>query len=404
MQWFFDFVSPYAYLQSTRLAQFEDLGRVDCVPVLFAGLLSHWGHTGPAELAPKRRFTFEDVSWKAARDGIPLSLPREHPFNPLPLLRLCIAAGSTPAVVRRIFDFVWAEGHLPDEAEHFDALLAELGVARHTLESDEIKRSLRANTAQAIAHGVFGVPTLVVGEHRVWGYEATDMAIACARADADADPRHLPVAALARARALPEGSARRPRSAPASQHPAAASGPRLPYLPKDLDSPAELVRAIRTRRGGELLELDRLLLYSPALAEGWNTMMGAVRDRFEVDAKLRELAMCVVAVVNRAEYEFFHHAPLLLAAGGTPAQVQALRDPPSAVSDHTLFDETERACLALAVEMTQSVAVGEATFARCRSLLEPRHLVELIATIAAYNMVSRFLVALDVQPSPETSR
>ncbi|GAB4464431.1 MAG: carboxymuconolactone decarboxylase family protein [Burkholderiaceae bacterium] len=173
--------------------------------------------------------------------------------------------------------------------------------------------------------------------------------------------------------------------------------PRIPYQPADLKQPAELVAAIRARRGGQLLNLDRMLLHSPPLAAGWNAHLRAVRTELALDPKLRELAMCVVAVLNGAEYEFHHHAPEFVGAGGTAAQVRALRDPDTARDDAALFDSTERAALALAIEMTRNVRVSDATFDAVRGALGDRCTVELVGTIATYNMVSRFLVALGVE-------
>jgi len=175
--------------------------------------------------------------------------------------------------------------------------------------------------------------------------------------------------------------------------------PRIPYLPSDLSEPRAIVDAVRARRGGTLLNLDRQLLHSPPLAMGWNTMLGAVRRDLSLSPRLRELAMCLVAVLNRAEYEFVQHAPLFVAAGGTPAQVEALRDPDSARVDATRFDATERAAIGLTIEMTRSVQVADDTFeAVRRALPDARQVIELVAVIAAYNMVSRFLVALHVEP------
>jgi alkylhydroperoxidase family enzyme len=173
---------------------------------------------------------------------------------------------------------------------------------------------------------------------------------------------------------------------------------RLPYLPADLAQPDELVAAIRARRGGRLLNLDRLLLYSPALAAGWNAHLRAVRSELALDPKLRELAICAVAALNGAEYEFVHHAPEFLAAGGAERQLAALRAPEQALADPTLFDATERAALALTVEMTRRVAVDDATFAAVHTAIGARGTVELAGVIATYNMVSRFLVALSVEP------
>ena len=174
---------------------------------------------------------------------------------------------------------------------------------------------------------------------------------------------------------------------------------RLPYKPDAAAGPEEIVAAIRERRGGTLLHLDRQLLYSPALAVAWNQMMGTVRNRLDVPPRLREIAICVVATINRAPYEFHHHAPLLLAAGGSEAQVEALRDVDTALTRADLFDRAELATLRLALEMTRSVQVADATFAEARTALaDDARLVELVATIASYNMVSRVIVALGIEP------
>jgi len=174
--------------------------------------------------------------------------------------------------------------------------------------------------------------------------------------------------------------------------------PRIPYVPEDLAEPADVVAAIRARRGGTLIALDRMLLNSPPLAAGWNTFLGAVRTGLAVDVLLRELAMCVVAVLNHAEYEFTQHAPLYRKAGGTEAQEAALRDPDAARANTTLFDERQRAAIALTIEMTRHVTVRDDTFAAVRRFLSERETVELVGVIAAYNMVSRFLVATGVEP------
>jgi alkylhydroperoxidase family enzyme len=172
--------------------------------------------------------------------------------------------------------------------------------------------------------------------------------------------------------------------------------PRIPYLTDAEAGPPELVAAIRKRRGGRLGALDRLLLYSPPFATGWNEMMGRVRNELEVPMPLRELAMCAVAVLNRAEYELHHHGPIFVAQGGTQAQLDALRELPAI--DEARFDPTQRAVLRLALEMTRDVEVTDATFGAVqRALANERHLFELIGVIAAYNMVSRILVAVRVR-------
>lgn len=178
--WYFDFVSPFAYLQCERLEQLPKSARVRYRPVLFAGLLNHHGQKGPAEIDSKRAFTYRFVLWQAQRQGVKLRLPPQHPFNPLSLLRLAIAADCAPEVVRNIFRFVWRDGRLADNpiewAELVDTL--DLRAAAALVSTPEVKQRLRANTDEAIARGVFGVPTLAAGEELFWGNDATDMALA----------------------------------------------------------------------------------------------------------------------------------------------------------------------------------------------------------------------------------
>jgi alkylhydroperoxidase family enzyme len=185
-----------------------------------------------------------------------------------------------------------------------------------------------------------------------------------------------------------------------AQASAAVSTPlRIPKVPDAQLGPLEVVDSIRKRRGGTLLNLDRMLLNSPAFAVGWNGFLGAVRNALSLDAGLRELAICAVAVLNRADYELLQHAPEYLAAGGTQAQLDGLQNYDAALQDAALFCEAERAVLQLTLEMTRHVQVSTACFARAqRALDSTQALVELVGVIAAYNMVSRFLEALQVAP------
>jgi alkylhydroperoxidase family enzyme len=174
---------------------------------------------------------------------------------------------------------------------------------------------------------------------------------------------------------------------------------RIPEVPDAQLGPIEVVNAIRKRRGGTLLNLDRMLLNSPAFAVGWNGFLGAVRNALTLDAKLRELAICAVAVLNRADYELLQHAPEYWAVGGTVAQLERLVDFEAAMQDAALFSEAEQAVLQLTLEMTRYVQVSNACFTRVQQALgSPQAQVELVGVIAAYNMVSRFLEALQVQP------
>ena len=178
-----------------------------------------------------------------------------------------------------------------------------------------------------------------------------------------------------------------------------AAEPRIPTVPDEQLAPRDVVAMIRQRRGGSLLNLDRMLLNSPAYAVGWNTFMGAVRTHLSLDPKLRELAICAVAVLNRADYELVQHAPELMLAGGTQAQLDALADVDAATLNVALFDAAERATLALTIAMTRNVQVSDACFDALKAVLPtPQSQVELAGVIAAYNMVSRFLEALQVAP------
>lgn len=178
---------------------------------------------------------------------------------------------------------------------------------------------------------------------------------------------------------------------------------RIPdWTPERRPQPTELVDAIRARRGGALLNLDRALLWSEPLARGWNTYMGAVRTELRFDRRLRELAICTVALLTGAQYEYRHHAPDFLAAGGSAAELDALarvvaRDARAEARDAAL-GEVEQLVIRYAAQMTLDVRVDDGLLAALQDRFDTPELVELTGAIAAYNMVARFLVALGVTP------
>lgn len=180
LEWYFDPISPFAYLQCERLAEIEAVADVRRIPVLFAGLLGHWGQKGPAEIAPKRRFTYRFALWRAQVLGVPMCLPPAHPFDPLKLLRLAVALDARPEAVSAVCRFVWAEGRSTADGDAWAALCESLGVpdGDALVSRDDVKAALRSGTERAVALGVFGVPTLRMPDGELfWGEDATDMAL-----------------------------------------------------------------------------------------------------------------------------------------------------------------------------------------------------------------------------------
>jgi 2-hydroxychromene-2-carboxylate isomerase len=169
--WYFDFVSPFAYICLHRLKELPRDLQIEYRPVLFAGILNHWGQKGPAELPTKRRYTYRWSHWWARSLGLPLRYPAAHPFNPLHHLRLAIACGSKPEAIRAIFDDIWITGADATDPERFSALSKRLGV---TGQYPEAKDTLRKNTEAAVARGVFGVPTFEVDGELFWGADSIE--------------------------------------------------------------------------------------------------------------------------------------------------------------------------------------------------------------------------------------
>src|SRR5579864_678900 len=123
--WYFDFISPYSYFGLHKLRCLPESTRLEYRPILFAGLLKHFGQKGPAEILPKRRWTYRSCIWLAREARIPFKMPAAHPFNSLGFLRLCIAAGNTPTAIRTIFDALWTTGANPADSELIERLTAQ---------------------------------------------------------------------------------------------------------------------------------------------------------------------------------------------------------------------------------------------------------------------------------------
>lgn len=167
----------------------------------------------------------------------------------------------------------------------------------------------------------------------------------------------------------------------------------------------ELVSAIEARRGGKLINLDTALLWSEPLARGWNVYLKAVRTELPTDRRLRELAICTVALLTGAHYEYHHHAPDFLMAGGTQAQLDALaacvkQNPCLPVTEYAL-SAIEKIVIQYAAQMTVQVKVQDEVFAQMQQHFDTTALVEITSSIATYNMVARFLVALSVNPEDQ---
>jgi 2-hydroxychromene-2-carboxylate isomerase len=202
--WYFDFISPFAYIGLHRLKELPADLQIEYRPVLFAGLLNHWGQKGPAELPTKRRYTYRWSHWWAHSLGIPLRYPAAHPFNPLHHLRLAIACGSKPESIGRIFDAVWTTGADATDPGRFATLTRDLGIEKEILESPEVKSILRDNTEQAVQRGVFGVPTIEIDGELFWGADSMDFLRAVL-----ANPAAVHNPEMRRLAALPVSAARK---------------------------------------------------------------------------------------------------------------------------------------------------------------------------------------------------
>ena len=202
--WYFDFISPFAYLQWPKVQALLDEREVVLRPIVLAAVLAARGQKGPAEIPGKREFTYRHVLWTARQADIPLRFPPAHPFNPIAALRLCIAAGATPGAIDAIFDWIWTRGEAGDSVAALAPVAAQLGVDDVAIGDDAVKRALRAHTDAALAAGVFGVPTLAIDGQLFWGLDAHDFALAALD-----DPGLLADAEMQRLAVLPVAAVRR---------------------------------------------------------------------------------------------------------------------------------------------------------------------------------------------------
>jgi len=181
---------------------------------------------------------------------------------------------------------------------------------------------------------------------------------------------------------------------------------RLPYIPDDpqmaTEEDAAIVQRVKDRRGGKLIALDKSLLHAPAVANGWNAFLGAIRTQTSLPDSIREIAICRVAVLNHAWYEWDSHRPILEQSGVLSAEaIEHLKKGPGAngvdaAARGKMFDDKHLAVLEYTDAMTLGCIVPEPLFQKLKGFFSEKEVVEITSTVAAYNCVSRFLVALDV--------
>ncbi|KVT25959.1 2-hydroxychromene-2-carboxylate isomerase [Burkholderia ubonensis] len=200
--WYFDFVSPFAYLQLEQFERLPPTLAIEPRPIVLGALLAHWGQKAPAEIAAKRVFTYRHAQYRADKLGILFRMPPAHPFNPIRPLRLAIAMGGSLDVIRRIFRHIWRDGHDVASPEGFAALCDAVGFPEgvSAVDAQAVKDALRAHTDHAIAHGVFGVPTFEWDGELFWGEDATAMFVDCVASRAWLDSPEV-----RRISALPDG-------------------------------------------------------------------------------------------------------------------------------------------------------------------------------------------------------
>jgi 2-hydroxychromene-2-carboxylate isomerase len=214
VRFYFDYLSPYAYLAWTQIPSLaERYGRqVEPVPILFAALLGAHGTKGPAEIPAKRVYVWKDVLRTARVLNVPLATPPAHPFNPLLALRVSsveMTRGDCCRLVDALYRGTWGGGPGVTEPDVVAKLATDAGFDGPALvraaSTEAVKARLKVQTDEALAHGAFGVPTLLVDGELFWGYDSLGHV---ERRLAGQDP--LGDTDVARWKDLPIGATRRP--------------------------------------------------------------------------------------------------------------------------------------------------------------------------------------------------
>ena len=202
LEWYFDFLSPFAYLQSKRFGEFPADVDITFRPLLFAGLVVYWETKGPGQIPPQRLQTLRHYLWLAKRMNLPGQLPPKFPFNPLKVLRLALSLGPDQETVETIFRCIWEQGLLPEDEAGWKGITEALGVddADDRIAQPEIKDKLHEYGRQAVEAGVFGVPTFIYDGNLFWGADETDFLL-----DVLNDPGILSSEEMQRINTIPVG-------------------------------------------------------------------------------------------------------------------------------------------------------------------------------------------------------
>ncbi len=177
IDWYFDFISPFAYFQHQYLVREHHDIEIRYYPILLGALFVHNKHKGPAEIPVKRMMTYRYCIWYAKQHQIPFTFPDVHPYRPVEVLRMAIAAGVDAQSVSKIFEFIWIDGKSPNHHECLNELATRLGLDDYAnaITKPEVKDELRTNTDKAVGLGIFGVPTASINEHLFWGHDQTPL-------------------------------------------------------------------------------------------------------------------------------------------------------------------------------------------------------------------------------------